>query len=80
MNSYQRRQRDIAYYKQCVSELESMLKAIVQANPGCRIPLGNGLAGNDFITPYNTGEFERDLSLLKESGRLGERIKAFRDA
>lgn len=56
MTSYQRRQRDIKYYKQCVVELENLVRAIVAANPGLRIPMiGPGIAGDDFLTPYNSG-------------------------
>ena len=67
MNSYQQRKIDIAYYQQCVAELEATarhLAGIINKN-GLAIPMRcEGIRGDSFITPYNSGEF--DLTLLSE--------------
>lgn len=61
--SYQRRKRDIKYLEQCCNELEEICVLLAkQVGPGMRIPLvGKGIEGDQFITPYNNGEFEMKL-------------------
>lgn len=64
MTSYQRRKRDIAYYRQCVSELEDITRTLARVinKNGLQIPLmGHGVEGDDWLTPYNQGDFEMRL-------------------
>ena len=60
MTSYQRRKRDIAYYRQCIAELEDIARGLARVinNNGGQVPLlGCGVNGDDWLTPYNTGDF-----------------------
>jgi hypothetical protein len=67
ITSYQRRKRDIAYYRQCIRELEDItvtLARMINKN-GLKIPLlGSGINGDDFLTPYNNADFM--MRLLNE--------------
>lgn len=76
MTSYQRRKRDIAYYKQCVKELERLAmhlgETIVKNGGEVKIMLGSGLSGNQFITPYNNGEFDFELLMAVQQMRKGK--------
>jgi len=60
MTSYQRRLRDIEYYKQCVRELEEVALGLAQIlkKNNIKVPLfSKGVSGTDFITYYNSEEF-----------------------
>jgi len=68
-SSYQRRLRDIKYYKQCIKELKDIaytLACLLNEN-NIRIPLipTGGIEPTDFITPYNTETFTFNLSTAK---------------
>ena len=60
MTSYQRLKQKNAYLQQCVTELEQKCKELVsQLPPGTvRIMHGEGVHGDQFLTPYNNGEFD----------------------
>lgn len=61
-SSYQWRKRDIAYYCQCIKELEEIARELVKQIDKPKLLLRGGIEGDKFITPYNNGEF--DMSLL----------------
>ena len=67
LSSYQKLKRGDSYNHQCIKELEGMCRELVdllkknKVEP--QILRGNGIKGEDFITPYNNGEFELDLFL-----------------
>lgn len=64
MTAYQRRKRDIAYLRQCESELRALVEAIIAHNGGSekvKVPLTAGVDGDRYITPYNCGEYAMSL-------------------
>ena len=62
MNSYQKRLQNIKYLEQCVQELEDLCLNLAEKAPKpLLLPLGNCMTGDQFITPYNTGEFSFKL-------------------
>lgn len=74
MTSYQRRKREIRFYKQCVRDLEiiidGLLKQMKEHDLPLFVPLGNGLEGDEPITPYNCGEYLFRKSIEYQEGRL----------
>ena len=63
--SYERRVQDIQYLRQCITELEEIAieLSMVIKNNGMELPLmGKGIAGDDFLTPYNQGYFYQILT------------------
>ena len=60
ISSYQRRKRDIAYYRQCIGELEEIARELAKQIDKPKLPLG-GIEGDTVLTPYNTGEFYMTL-------------------
>lgn len=63
MSSYQRRKREIAYLSQIEDELRELCLLLAELiKTDVKLPLSRGIAADDFITPYNCGEF--DLKLL----------------
>ncbi len=69
MTSYQRRKESIKYLRQCLAELEGLIKEIVKRNPGITIPVSPGINPDEFITPYNSGPFAMDLVALAGSNQ-----------
>ena len=62
MTAYQRRKKEVAYYQQCVRELEEIVEAMVAR--GARVPFtGAGISGDTILTPYNSGEFALRMSM-----------------
>ncbi len=63
MNSYQKRLQNIKYLEQCISELEEICLSLAEKVPKpMLLPLtGKGIAGDQFITPYNNGIFSYQL-------------------
>lgn len=77
MTSYQRLKQKNAYLQQCVTELEQKCKELVsQLPPGTVQKMaGEGITGDQFLTPYNNGEFDAELKgwitgVLQASGEL----------
>lgn len=72
MTSYQQRKRDIEYYQQCVHELEDMCLRLAAQIPGdIVLPLGGGVTGDQFMTPYNCddGSFYMQLMVAQRIRR-----------
>jgi len=63
MTSYQRRKQDIEFQEQCIVELENISIALSKQlkvnNITPKLPLGGsrGIASDDYLTDYNSGEF-----------------------
>jgi hypothetical protein len=67
MSSYQKRLKEIKFYKQCIDELEDICREIVKHNAPVKLPLSSrGLQGDTILTPYNTGHFVADLMLQSQ--------------
>lgn len=64
MTSYQKRKENIKYLEQCIKELEETAKILAGMIDKPKLPLGMGMKGDDFITPYNSGEFFGQLLAL----------------
>jgi len=62
--SVQSRKQKIKYLEQCVKELEEKCKDLVESRGRVRF-CGEGLSDDDFITPYNNGEFDMILRNIK---------------
>ena len=66
MSSYQKRLQEIKHYKQCIEELEDICKDIWRRSELKTLPLGRGIAGDSYLTHYNTGGFYFDLINIKK--------------
>jgi len=60
-SSYQERKQEIVYLNQCIKELEERCKSLVKSK-GEILLCGTGITGDSFITPYNNGEFDMELT------------------
>jgi len=58
----------IKYLVACRAQLEKLCFDIVERNPGVKIPLSGGIDGNEYLTPYNTGEFHMRLATSNLKG------------
>lgn len=61
MTSYQRQKRQIQYLRQCVAELEGIVREILRNIPGAKLPLPPKIDGDQFITPYNSGTYAMEI-------------------
>ena len=67
MTSYQKRKQDIKFQEQCVKELEDiaidLAKQLKVNNITPKLPLGGsrGIASDDYLTDYNSGDFRFKL-------------------
>ena len=69
--SYQRRKQDIKFYQQCVKELEELACQLAGQIPNrIRLPLpGGGVAGDDYLTPYNCDDGSFFLRLYEAQAK-----------
>ena len=70
MNSYQRRQREIVYFRQRGKQLEEIVfdlaRQMKRAGIEPRIPLGRGLSGDEIITDISSGQFAMRLMCVSD--------------